>query len=79
MHLGRGFGRPQGQGFYSTQLGRPPEEVLLKAFPRLAYDRDLGRTTLKHFLNWPAKREPSSLNVSQRFHDVWTRGAGACA
>jgi hypothetical protein len=47
--LALAFGLPRGHGFYRNHLGQAPEEVLLRAFPALAYGRGskaLLRTTL---------------------------------
>jgi hypothetical protein len=79
VHLRKGFGLPRGSGFYRAQLGRTAEEVLLRAFPRLAYESDMTQATLRRFLNWPAERLPSRLSVSRCFHDVWARNGRACA
>lgn len=72
--LVRGFG-PPGVRFYLEQRGREAEEVLIRAFPALAYARVRDPRFLDRFLNWPAPGGTDALAIWRRYYRVWSRGS----
>lgn len=73
--LVRAFGAPRGNGFYRRHGRYAPEEVLLGAFPSLAYG-GAEPVNPRHMLNWQPRGSPTSPTALwHRFHSVWARGA----
>jgi hypothetical protein len=67
------FGPPRGNGFYRRHRGRCVEEVLLMAFPYLAYQR-AGLEFLRGALNWYGQSQPEESAVWRRFRRIWRGG-----
>jgi hypothetical protein len=64
------FGPPRGNRFYRRHWGQAVEEVLMMAFPRLAYGLPT-RDVLRGALNWRPDAEADSLTVWRRFRRLW--------
>jgi hypothetical protein len=67
------FGAPRGNGFYRRHRGRCVEEVLLRAFPYLAYGRP-GVEFLREALNWQGETKPDEVTVWRHFRQIWRGG-----
>jgi hypothetical protein len=67
------FGPPRGNGFYHRHRGHCVEEVLLMAFPYLAYQR-AGVAFLRGALNWHGERKPDAVTVWRHFRRIWRGG-----
>lgn len=74
VRLGMAFGLPRAPEFVLYSPRRAPEEVLLRAFPALAYRGARDPRFLGRHLNWRPRVVPDPLTVWERFHAAWARG-----
>jgi hypothetical protein len=67
------FGPPRGTGFYRRHWRHSVEEVLIRAFPNVAY-RTGGARFLRRALNWNVRSDADALAVWRHFCRLWRGG-----
>jgi hypothetical protein len=71
LQLWEAFGLPRGNGFYRAHLHHPVEEVLLRAFPLLAYTGANGPDFLRRYLNWAPGASGDPASIWRQFSRSW--------
>jgi hypothetical protein len=73
VHLLQTFGPPRGNEFYRWHWTRSVEEVLLMAFPHIAYQSP-DVSFLRRALNWHGRSDPAPVAVWNFFRRLWRGG-----
>ncbi len=72
LHLIAAFGPPRGRRFYRKHVSCAPEEVLMRAFPKCAYEQ-VETKWLEGALNWQASEMVTPVTVCEAFQRAWER------